>query len=137
MTGGGGGLHRGRVTGRPGGAHWWGGTGPSGGGTHARGGARRGLLALVALLAVLLAAWEVYVDTGGVSSLILPAPHDVLDALYHDRGLLWRNFLVSAREIVLGSLLAAVLGFLLAIAMHFSGLVRRAVYPLAIASQAV
>ena len=55
MTGGGGGLHRGRVTGGPGtGAHWWGGRGPAGGGTHAaRVGGRRGVL-LIALLAALL-----------------------------------------------------------------------------------
>ncbi|PVZ05859.1 outer membrane protein OmpA-like peptidoglycan-associated protein [Actinomycetospora cinnamomea] len=56
VTGGGGGLHRGRVTGRPGGARWWGGTGPAGGGSHAaRAGGRRGVLALVTLLAVLAA----------------------------------------------------------------------------------
>ena len=55
MTGGGGGSHRGRVTGGSGtGAHWWGGRGPAGGGTHAaRVGGRRGVL-LLALLGVLV-----------------------------------------------------------------------------------
>lgn len=50
MTGGG--HHRGRAEG-PGGAHWWGGTGPTGGGTHAaRRSGRRGLLLVaVGLLA--------------------------------------------------------------------------------------
>jgi outer membrane protein OmpA-like peptidoglycan-associated protein len=73
VTGGGGGLHRGRVTGRPGGAHWWGGTGPAGGGSHAaRVAGRRGVLALAALLAVLAAG-------GIVAALVLvtgddPAP---------------------------------------------------------------
>ncbi|GAA4788157.1 hypothetical protein GCM10023200_23150 [Actinomycetospora chlora] len=54
MTGGG--HHRGRVTDRPGGAHWWGGTGRAGGGSHARRAVRRGPLLLLALVAVLLVA---------------------------------------------------------------------------------
>ncbi|GAA4936216.1 outer membrane protein OmpA-like peptidoglycan-associated protein [Actinomycetospora succinea] len=53
MTGGG--HHRGRVTGVPGGAHWWGGRGPSGGGTHAAPGGRRSRVPMVlGLLAVLV-----------------------------------------------------------------------------------
>jgi outer membrane protein OmpA-like peptidoglycan-associated protein len=62
VTGGGGGLHRGRVTDRPGGAHWWGGRGPAGGGTHARSAGRRRLLAFLGLLALLLA--------GGVATVV-------------------------------------------------------------------
>ncbi|MDD7933351.1 OmpA family protein [Actinomycetospora straminea] len=52
MTGGG--LHRGRVTGGPHtGAHWWGGRGPAGGGSHAAPGARRRLRVLLLLLGLL------------------------------------------------------------------------------------
>lgn len=91
----------------------------------------------VLLLLVLLGAWELYVDLGGADPLILPAPHNVAKSLYTDRSLLWSNFLVTAEEVVLGIVVAAVVGLALAIAIHFSPTLRRAIYPLLIASQAV
>jgi putative hydroxymethylpyrimidine transport system permease protein len=89
------------------------------------------------LLLALLGAWELYVDLGGVDSLILPAPHAVAVAMYDDRGLLWSNFLVTAEEVLLGILVAAVAALALATVMHFSPTVRQAVYPLLIASQTI
>lgn len=91
----------------------------------------------VLLLLTLLGIWELYVDLGGVDPLVLPAPHAVAKALYADRSLLWSNFLVTAREVMLGSLVALVLGLALAIGIHFSRTLRAALYPLIIASQAV
>ena len=41
---------------------------------------------------------------------ILPPPHAVASSLYNDRSLLWRNFLVTAQEVLLGILVAAVIG---------------------------
>jgi putative hydroxymethylpyrimidine transport system permease protein len=100
---------------------------------------RRALRPLPALLllAALLGAWELYVDLGGVDPVILPAPHDVARALYGDRSLLWSNFLVTAKEVLLGIVVAAVAGLALAIAIHLSRTLRRATYPLLVASQAV
>lgn len=95
-----------------------------------------GWRALLAL-AVLLGAWELYVDLGGADTLILPPPHQVARALYDDRSLLAGNFLVTAREIVLGILAAAAAGLALAVSLHLSRTLRRAVYPLLVASQAV
>ena len=90
------------------------------------------------LLAALIGIWELYVDLhGDTFSLILPAPHQVAKALYTDRGLLWSNFLVTAKEVLLGIVVATVVGFVLAVAIHFSPTVRRAAYPLVVASQAV
>jgi NitT/TauT family transport system permease protein/putative hydroxymethylpyrimidine transport system permease protein len=103
-------------------------------------GALRGLLtswrAILALL-VLLGIWELYVDLGGVDSLILPAPHSVASALYSDRSLLWSNFTITAEEVLLGVLLAAAGALLMAVAMHFSPTLRGALYPLLVASQAI
>ena len=100
---------------------------------------RRALKALPAalLLLALLGVWELYVDLGGVDPVILPAPHQVAKALYTDRSLLWSNFLITSREVLLGILVAAVAGLTLAIAIHFSQTLRRATYPLLVASQAV
>jgi putative hydroxymethylpyrimidine transport system permease protein len=91
-----------------------------------------------ALLALMLGAWELYADLGGSSRrLILPPPHQVASALYTDRSLLWSNFLVTAQEVLLGILVATAGALLLAIAIHFSRTLRRAVYPLLVASQAI
>ncbi|HEY2770173.1 MAG TPA: ABC transporter permease [Solirubrobacteraceae bacterium] len=93
----------------------------------------RPLLLLVALLGV----WELYVDLGGADPLILPAPHSVASSLYDDRALLWSNFVTTAQEVLLGILLAVAVGFVLAVAIHFSRTLRDALYPLIVASQAV
>jgi putative hydroxymethylpyrimidine transport system permease protein len=90
------------------------------------------------LLVLLVGAWEVYVDAGGADPLILPPPHQVASALYNDRSLLWSNFLVTAREVLLGIGVAAAAGFAFAVALHFSDrTLRPAVYPMLVASQTV
>src|SRR3954470_14305437 len=94
------------------------------------------MIALVILLA-LLGAWELYARLGGVDDFILPAPDQVAAALWHDRGLLWDNLLVTAQEGVLGLALALVVGLALAPALHLWRRVRRAAYPLLIGTQAI
>jgi putative hydroxymethylpyrimidine transport system permease protein len=89
------------------------------------------------LVAALVGGWELYADLGGVDDFILPAPSQIATALWDDRSLLWSNLLVTAQEVGLGILVALVLGFVLAVALHFSGTLRRGVYPLLVASQAV
>jgi putative hydroxymethylpyrimidine transport system permease protein len=93
------------------------------------------IAALVVL--VLVGGWELYARLGGVTDLILPAPSEVAQALWDDRALLWSNLLVTAQEVALGILVALVLGFGLAVALHLSGTLRRSLYPLLVASQAV
>jgi ABC-type nitrate/sulfonate/bicarbonate transport system permease component len=93
----------------------------------------RAALVLLALIGI----WELYVDLGGADPLILPAPHAVASALYDDRSLLWSNFVVTAEEVLLGILLAAAAGFACAVAIHLSETLRRAVYPLLVASQTI
>jgi ABC-type nitrate/sulfonate/bicarbonate transport system permease component len=95
------------------------------------------ILLPAAALVALIGAWEVYVDAGGVSQFVLPAPHSVAQALWNNSSLLWSNFKTTAIEVVLGIVLAMLTGFTAAVAMHFSTTLRRALYPLAIGSQAV
>jgi putative hydroxymethylpyrimidine transport system permease protein len=98
----------------------------------------RQILPAAVLLAALIGIWELYVDLKGPTfSLILPPPHQVAKALYTDRSLLWSSFLVTAQEVLLGILVATVFGAALAVAIHFSPTLRRATYPLIVASQAV
>jgi ABC-type nitrate/sulfonate/bicarbonate transport system permease component len=92
--------------------------------------------ALLVLLA-LIGAWELYADLSGIDNFILPPPHQVAQSLYDDRSLLWSNFLVTAQEVGFGILLALVLGVVLAVLVHLSKTLRRAIYPLLVSSQAV
>jgi ABC-type nitrate/sulfonate/bicarbonate transport system permease component len=101
---------------------------------------RRGALQAlpaVTLAAALVGGWELYVALAGVQPDLLPAPHDVAAAMWNSSGLLLRNFRVTAEEVVLGLGLALVVGFALAVAIHLSPLLRRALYPLAVGSQAL
>jgi NitT/TauT family transport system permease protein/putative hydroxymethylpyrimidine transport system permease protein len=92
----------------------------------------------LAALAVLLGIWELYSDLGGSTRrLFLPPPHQVASALYTDRSLLWSNFRVTAEEVLLGILVAASLAIALAVLIHFSRTLRRALYPLIVASQTI
>ncbi len=100
---------------------------------------RRVLAALPAALLVLalLGTWEIYVDSGSTSSFVLPAPHSIAVALCDNAGFLAANLEPTAEEVGLGILLALLLGFVLAVLIHLSRSLRRAVYPLAVGSQAV
>jgi NitT/TauT family transport system permease protein/putative hydroxymethylpyrimidine transport system permease protein len=89
------------------------------------------------LVGALLGAWEAYVDSGSTSSFVLPAPHSIAVALWDNAGFLAANLEPTPEEVGLGILLALVLGFMLAVLIHLSPTLRRAVYPLAIGSQAV
>src|SRR6202035_3909108 len=67
----------------------------------------------------------------------LPAPHAIAAALWDNAGLLGANLEPTATEVGLGIMFALALGFALAVLIHLSAALRRAVYPLAIGSQAV
>src|SRR3954462_15297531 len=95
------------------------------------------VLAPALLVAVLIAAWELYARLGSVDDFILPAPSEIAQALWTDRALLWSNLLVTAQEVGHGVLVSLVLGFVLAVALHFSRVLRHGPYPLLVASQAV
>lgn len=89
------------------------------------------------VLLALIGAWEAYTALSGIDPLVLPAPHDVAVSLWNDAGLLGRDFLVTAEEVLLGIGVAAVAGLGCAVAIHLSRTLRRSVYPLLVASQTI
>ena len=97
--------------------------------------------ALIVLL--LLGAWEVAARTEllaerpGGQPLLVPAPSEVVEALWEDRSLLFDDAWVTLQEVVAGFALALVLGVGFAIVLHLFEALRRAFYPLLIASQTV
>jgi putative hydroxymethylpyrimidine transport system permease protein len=89
------------------------------------------------VLALLLGAWEAYVRLRGVPDYLLPAPSAIGRALVDERGRLASDGLVTLREMLAGYAAAVAVGLLAAGALHASGTLRRAVYPLLVASQSV
>jgi ABC-type nitrate/sulfonate/bicarbonate transport system permease component len=94
-------------------------------------------MAAAALLLVLLGGWEAIVRAGVVDPLLLPAPTQVVSALWHDRGLLAPDLGITVWEVVVGLAAAILLGVALALAKHLWAPVRSALRPLVIGSQAV
>jgi NitT/TauT family transport system permease protein/putative hydroxymethylpyrimidine transport system permease protein len=103
---------------------------------------RRWLLPLgviVALLAIweLAARWDLIADALDIKPFLIPAPTDVAQSLWEDRSLLAGDAWVTVQEVLLGFAIALVLGFAFAVALHLSDTLRRAFYPLLVASQTI
>jgi ABC-type nitrate/sulfonate/bicarbonate transport system permease component len=100
-------------------------------------------LAPAILLVLLLGAWElaarwhVIADALSLKPYLVPAPSDVASALWSDRSMLASNAWVTLREVLGGLAIAIAVGFALALVLHVSGVLRRAVYPLLVASQTI
>jgi ABC-type nitrate/sulfonate/bicarbonate transport system permease component len=101
------------------------------------------LLAPVAVVVVLLALWQLaakwdlLADALDIEPFLVPAPSDIAESLWDDRELLAENAWVTLQEVVAGLAIALALGFAIAVALHLSPVLRRAVYPLLVASQTV
>jgi ABC-type nitrate/sulfonate/bicarbonate transport system permease component len=85
----------------------------------------------------LAARWEVLADALEIEPFLVPAPSEVAEALWDDRSLLALNAWVTIQEVLLGFAIAAAAGFGFAILLHLSETLRRALYPLLMASQTV
>jgi ABC-type nitrate/sulfonate/bicarbonate transport system permease component len=91
----------------------------------------------VALVAALLAIWEVYARASGVSPFVLPAPSQVLGALWDFRDQAIRHAVPTIVETVVGFGLSIAGATLVAIALDRVAWARRAVEPLLVGSQTV
>ncbi|HZC30887.1 MAG TPA: ABC transporter permease, partial [Gaiellaceae bacterium] len=89
------------------------------------------------LLAGAVGVWELVVRAAGVPDYLFPAPSSVARSLGADAGVLGSATLVTVREIVLGYLLAVAVGLALAVLLHASAVLRRALLPLLVLSQTV
>jgi NitT/TauT family transport system permease protein/putative hydroxymethylpyrimidine transport system permease protein len=96
-------------------------------------------LVVVALLGAweLAARWDVLADALGIEPFLVPSPTEIAESLWDDRSLLAEDAWVTLQEVVAGLALALAAGAAIAVAMHLSPTLRRAVYPLLVASQTV
>lgn len=96
-----------------------------------------------AVLMTLVGAWQVAASSGALADLfglepfLVPSPSEIATALWQNRSLLADNAWVTLREIVLGFLCAVAAGVGFALAIHLSPVLRRALYPLLVASQTI
>jgi ABC-type nitrate/sulfonate/bicarbonate transport system permease component len=91
----------------------------------------------VALVAAGIAVWEAAIRALRVPDYLLPAPSAIAGDFSADGRLLLDNSLVTLREMALGFALAVAAGLALAVVLHLSGTLRRALYPVLIGSQTV
>jgi len=91
----------------------------------------------LALLAAGIGVWELVVRAAHVPDYLFPAPSAVASSLASDAGLLADATLVTVREVIFGYLLAVAVGLVVAVLLHFSAALRRALLPLLVLSQTV
>jgi putative hydroxymethylpyrimidine transport system permease protein len=106
-------------------------------GAPARRGRWRRYLPAAVLVASGIAAWEAAIHLLRVPDYLLPAPSAIVADFGPDGRLLLDNSLVTLREMALGLLLAVAAGLALAVVLHLSGTLRRALYPILIGSQTI
>jgi putative hydroxymethylpyrimidine transport system permease protein len=97
----------------------------------------------IAIVVFLIALWQVaasldvIADTLRIEPFLVPSPADIAQSLWTDRDLLVDNGWVTLQEILAGFALSVAAGVAFAIVLHLSPTLRRALYPLLIASQTV
>lgn len=89
------------------------------------------------LIGLALLTWQTIAERSGLSAFILPSPGQVLQAGWETRARLGSAIATTLLETALGLTLAIVVGVLIAAAMDFSPFLRRALYPILVASQTV
>lgn len=89
------------------------------------------------LVLALLALWQLYVSLSGIRQTILPGPFRVIDALVNFWDVISENLVYTLFEATLGFGIALAVGFGFAVLLDYSPVLRRAVYPLLVASQTV
>jgi ABC-type nitrate/sulfonate/bicarbonate transport system permease component len=103
----------------------------------------KGRLAPFAIVLALIGAWELAARVDllahglHIEPFLVPAPSDIAASLWSDRGLLADNGWVTLKEVLGGFVLSVVAGVAFAVVLHLSPTLRRAVYPLLIASQTI
>ena len=89
------------------------------------------------LLIALLGIWEVAVRVNDTPKWLLPPPSSIIESFKTDWRMLLDHSRVTLVEVLLGFGLALVAGIATAVAIDSSVILRRAIYPLIIASQTI
>jgi putative hydroxymethylpyrimidine transport system permease protein len=91
----------------------------------------------IVLVIVAIGVWELLIRVLDVPEYLWPAPSAIARTLRDDAGLLSSATWVTVREVIYGFGIAIGAGLGIGILLHASGTLRRALYPILIASQSV
>ena len=94
-------------------------------------------LSTVSAVILILIMWEMVVHAFVIPKYILPAPTQVVRALFADYALLFGHSIQTGIEAITGFLLAVLAGLALAVIMGLVPFVKRTFYPLLVISQTV
>ena len=89
------------------------------------------------LAGLLLAGWELYARSSGISPFVLPAPSQVLAALWQFRAEAWRHALPTIVETATGFAISVVAAVAVAVLLDRVAWARHAVEPLLVGSQTI
>jgi putative hydroxymethylpyrimidine transport system permease protein len=89
------------------------------------------------LVVLTIALWEFLCRALSVPAYLWPEPSTIARNFYDDLGLLESATWITGREVVYGFAIAIVAGLGIGIALHLSATLRRAIYPILIASQSI
>ena len=98
---------------------------------------RRNLIPPFLLIIFVILVWQTVALRSGLSAFILPSPIQVLQAGWETREVLGSAITTTMLETMIGLTIATILGVLIAAAIDLSSIVRRALYPILVASQTV
>jgi ABC-type nitrate/sulfonate/bicarbonate transport system permease component len=104
--------------------------------------ARRGsfwgsVLPPIVIVALLVVIWEVGVSVTGVRPQVLPAPSRVVVEGLERADIIWGHTLSTLQVTLIGFAFSLIVAWIIAIAIDFSGVLRRGLMPLLVASQTI
>ncbi len=91
----------------------------------------------IGLVLVVLFGWQAYVWLSDIRPQTLPGPIRIVRESVESAGAIWEHSLVTMSEVAAGFAISIVCALALGLLLDMSATVRRAVYPLIVASQAV
>lgn len=94
-------------------------------------------LPAVSLLLLIIIIWEAIVRIASIPAYILPTPSAIAMALFESRSLLLMHTRVTFTAVAAGLMLALIIAVIAALLMNQSTLVKKALYPILVISQAV
>ncbi|HKT37077.1 MAG TPA: ABC transporter permease [Ktedonobacterales bacterium] len=95
------------------------------------------IIPALVLLAALVLLWQWYASQPDIDAQILPTPLAVWGVMVGQRDILWQHMLVTLQETLIGFALALAAGVAFGTLIDFSPWLRRAIYPLLVASQTI